>query len=106
TPLQGSNSLVSLPVNLESDAEPSVQEINSPSKTPTPKKFSGYLVCNYTYMPFGNNIYATSQFHEWLKMGSLRLARMRGVRVKVVDVLQDDNLSVEWAGRKVEVTCM
>jgi ABC-type uncharacterized transport system involved in gliding motility auxiliary subunit len=36
TPLQGSNSLVSLPVNLESDAEPSVQEINSPSKTPTP----------------------------------------------------------------------
>jgi hypothetical protein len=36
TPLQGSNNLASLSINLESDAEHSVQEINSPSKTPTP----------------------------------------------------------------------
>jgi hypothetical protein len=36
TPLQGSNTIHSLPVNLESDAEHSVHEINSSSKTPTP----------------------------------------------------------------------
>jgi hypothetical protein len=32
TPLQGSNTIPSLPVNLESDAEHSVQDINSPEK--------------------------------------------------------------------------
>jgi hypothetical protein len=36
TPLQGSNTVPSLPVNLESDAEHSVQDINSPVKTPAP----------------------------------------------------------------------
>jgi hypothetical protein len=36
TPLQGSNNISSLPVNLESDAEHSVHEFNSPSNTPTP----------------------------------------------------------------------
>ena len=42
TPLQGSNTIASLPVNLESDTKHSVHEINSPSKTlahvPEPKK--------------------------------------------------------------------
>jgi hypothetical protein len=36
TPLQGSNTIASVPVNLKSDAEHSVHEINSPSKTPIP----------------------------------------------------------------------
>jgi hypothetical protein len=36
TPLQGSNTIPSLPVNLESDAEHSVQDINSLVKTPAP----------------------------------------------------------------------
>jgi hypothetical protein len=36
TPLQGSNTVPSLPVNLESDVEHSVQDINSPVKTLAP----------------------------------------------------------------------
>jgi hypothetical protein len=36
TPLQGSNTIPSLPVNLESDAEHSVQDINSPEKNAPP----------------------------------------------------------------------
>jgi hypothetical protein len=36
TPLQGSNTIASVPVNLKSNAEHSVHEINSPSKTPIP----------------------------------------------------------------------
>ena len=36
TPLQGSNTIASILVNLESDAEHSVQDINSPVKTPAP----------------------------------------------------------------------
>jgi hypothetical protein len=36
TPLQGSNTVPSIPVNLESDAEHSVQAINSPIKNPAP----------------------------------------------------------------------
>ncbi|KAL5671151.1 hypothetical protein ACJX0J_015457, partial [Zea mays] len=36
TPLQGSNNIPSLPVNLESDAEHSVQDINSPEKNAAP----------------------------------------------------------------------
>lgn len=35
TPLQGSNSHVELPINLESNVEHSVQEISIPSKNPT-----------------------------------------------------------------------
>jgi hypothetical protein len=35
TPLQGSNTVPSIHVNLESDAEHSVQDINSPVKNPT-----------------------------------------------------------------------
>jgi hypothetical protein len=36
TPLQGSNTIASIPVNLESDVEHSVQDINSPVKNATP----------------------------------------------------------------------
>jgi hypothetical protein len=36
TPLQGSNTIPSLPVNLDSDAEHSVQDINSPEKNAAP----------------------------------------------------------------------
>jgi hypothetical protein len=36
TPLQGSNTIPSIPVNLESDAEHSVQDINSPVKNAAP----------------------------------------------------------------------
>jgi hypothetical protein len=36
TPLQGSNTVPSIPVKLESDAEHSVQDINSPVKNPAP----------------------------------------------------------------------
>jgi hypothetical protein len=36
TPLQGSNTIPQLPVNLESDAEHSVQDINSPGKNAPP----------------------------------------------------------------------
>jgi hypothetical protein len=36
TPLQGSNTIPSIPVNLDSDAEHSVQDINSPKKNAAP----------------------------------------------------------------------
>ncbi|KAL5662510.1 hypothetical protein ACJX0J_029635, partial [Zea mays] len=36
TPLQGSNNIPSIPVNLDSDAEHSVQDINSPEKNAPP----------------------------------------------------------------------